>query len=91
MVLDRYDEEMQTLIFKNTFDSPEDGPTRQKRFEIVRTHDDAPDKLFFVHIDVPDIDNLPDQDERKDAKEAVNNQKLLPILFEIEKKRRKIG
>ena len=63
MVLDYFDEENDMLIFKNTYDDPQNG--RPKQFAIRRTDPNAPDELYFVHIEVEDMDNLPSQKERE--------------------------
>ena len=66
VVLDKFDEDNDTLIFKNTYDDPEND--QPKQFNIKRTDPNAPEELYFVHIEVKDIDNLPDQAERKALK-----------------------
>ena len=66
MVLDKFDRENDKLIFKNTYD--QEG--QPKKVEVDRTHTNAPKELFFVHIEVKDIDNLPDQQERTEIKRA---------------------
>ena len=63
MVLDTYDQEKDMFIFKNTYNDPTTGQT--KRFIIKRTHPNAPKELFFVHIEVRDLKNLPSQEQRK--------------------------
>ena len=50
MVLDTYDENRDVLIFKNTYNDPENG--LPKKYEIERTHPNAPKELYFVHIEV---------------------------------------
>ena len=62
MVLDTYDSERDVLIFKNTYDDPSVGLT--KNFEIERTEPNAPRELYFVQIEIQDMNNLPSQDER---------------------------
>ena len=57
MVLDKFDKENDLLIFKNTYDDPENG--QQEQIKIGRTDPNAPEVLYFVHIDVEDIENLP--------------------------------
>ena len=59
MVLDTFDEDNDTLIFKNTYDDPENG--QPKQFKVERTDPSAPDKLYFVHIQIKDMDKLPDR------------------------------
>ena len=56
MVLDTYDKQRDVLIFKNTYDDPEIG--QPKKYEIARTHPNAPKEFYFVHIEVRDMDNL---------------------------------
>ena len=63
MVLDIYDNQRDVLIFKNTYDDPENGLT--KKFEIQRTDPNAPTELYFVHIEVENMANLPSQKERR--------------------------
>ena len=63
MVLDTYDESRDVLIFKNTYDDEPSG--QPKKFEIERTHPNAPKEFYFVHIEVPDMDSLPSQAERE--------------------------
>ena len=64
MVLDNYDSDRDVLIFKNTYDNPENGqPTK---IEIERTHRNAPKELYFVHIETRDLDekvSLPSKDK----------------------------
>ena len=57
MVLDTFDEENNMLIFKNTYDDPVNG--QPKKFEIPHTNQNAPEELYFVHIEIKDIDSLP--------------------------------
>ena len=64
MVLDIYDEERDVLVFKNTIDDPTNG--LPKKYEIERTDPDAPRELYFVHIDVHDMANLPSHHKRCD-------------------------
>ena len=66
MVLDIFDRENDKLLFKNTYE--QEGQI--KRVEIERFHSNAPDKLYFVHVEIKDIDNLPDQEERIALKKA---------------------
>ena len=67
MVLDTFDQENNTFIFKNTFDH--EGKTKQVK--IKRTDSNLPKEFYFVHIQIKDMENLPDQDER----EALKKQK----------------
>ena len=50
MVLDRFDEENDMLIFKNTYDR--NGLSH--KFEISRTDLTAPEEFYFVHIEAKD-------------------------------------
>ena len=68
MVLDTYDQEKDLLIFKNTYDDKKNG--NPKRFTIKRTDRNAPKELFFVHIDVREMDKLPSQEQREEDKKA---------------------
>ena len=68
MVLDTYDKDQDLLIFKNTYDDPNGG--QPKKFKIKRTHPNAPEELFFVHIDVRNMNNLLSQESRRERKEA---------------------
>ena len=68
MVLDTYDPDQDSFIFKNTYDDESGG--QPKKFKIERTHPNAPEELYFVHIDIRDMDNLPSQKQRKANKEA---------------------
>ena len=68
MVLDKYDQGNDKLIFKNTYDDPENG--RPKQFEISRTDTNAPEKLYFVHIEIKEMDSLPSQEERSARKQC---------------------
>ena len=63
MVLDIYDNQRDVLIFKNTYDDPENN--RQKKFEIQRTDPNAPTEFYFVHIEVENMASLPSQKERR--------------------------
>ena len=63
MVLDIYDSERDVLIFKNTYDDPENN--QQKKFEMQRTDPNAPTEFYFVHIEVENMANLPSQKERR--------------------------
>ena len=63
MVLDYFDAQNDMLIFKNTYDDPQNG--QPKQFAIRRTDRNAPDELYFVHIEVEDMDNLLSQKERE--------------------------
>ena len=75
MVLDTYEPDKDLFIFKNTYNDEASG--QPKQFKIKRTDPNAPEELFFVHIDIRDMDNLPSQEQREANKEA-----------EIEKKKR---
>ena len=66
MVLDTYDQDRDVLIFKNTYDDPDNG--QPIKYEIARTHPNAPKELYFVHIEIGDMENLPSQEERERAK-----------------------
>ena len=57
MVLDTYDPDRDVLVFKNTYDDPANG--QPKKIEIERTDRNAPEELYFVHIEVRDMENLP--------------------------------
>ena len=57
MVLDIFDWESDMLIFKNTYDDEENGQSKQ--FETRRTSPNAPEELYFVHIEVKDMAGLP--------------------------------
>ena len=57
MVLDTYDQNQDLLIFKNTYDDESGG--QPKKFTISRTHPNAPEEFYFVHIEIKDMDNLP--------------------------------
>ena len=70
MVLDTIDEDM--LIFKNTYD--QDGQSKQ--IKVSRHDSNAPEELYFVHIEIKDMTNLPNQEERE------------RVLEELKKKRR---
>ena len=59
MVLDTIDEENNVFTFKNTYDDPENGQSQQVK--VRRTDPNAPEELYFVHIEVKDINNLPGQ------------------------------
>ena len=63
MVLDTYDKVTDMLIFKNTYDDPENG--QPKQFEIARTDPNAPEELYFVHIEVKDINNPATKKEKQ--------------------------
>ena len=68
MVLDTYDPDRDVLVFKNTYDEPASG--QPKKIEIERTDRNAPEELYFVHIEVPDTNNLPSQADRQANKTA---------------------
>ena len=63
MVLDTFDANNDMLIFKNTYDDPVCG--QPKQFKIRRCDRNAPKELYFVHIEIKDIDSLPGQEERE--------------------------
>ena len=54
MVLDTFDPESDMLIFKNTYD--QEG--QEKKIQVSRSDPNAPEELFFVHIEIKDIDSL---------------------------------
>ena len=87
MVLDIFDKENDKLIFKNTYD--QEG--QPKKVEVGRTHPNAPEDFYFVHIEVKDIDNLPGQEERRAKMEAKIEERKAKIeaLRETEEKKRK--
>ena len=66
MILDTFDKNEDLLIFKNTYDDPANG--QPKKFEILRTDQNAPEELYFVHIEIKDMDALPSQEEREAQK-----------------------
>ena len=66
MVLDTFDTTREVFIFKNTYDDPENGQPR--RIEIHRTDQNAPEELYFVHIEIRDMAKLPSQSKRRKAK-----------------------
>ena len=63
MVLDSYDDVRDVLIFKNTSDDPQNN--QPKQLKISRTQQNAPKELYFVHIEIRDMANLPTQEQRK--------------------------
>ena len=63
MVLDTYEPTDDMFIFKNTYNDESNG--QPKQFKIKRTDPNAPKELFFVHIEVKDMANLPSQKQRK--------------------------
>ena len=71
MVLDTYDKDRDVLIFKNTHNDPVNG--QPKKFEIERTDQNAPTELYFVHIKILDMENLPSQTERDSGKKEEKN------------------
>ena len=73
MVLDTYDKDQDLLIFNNTYDDPSGG--QPKKFKIKRTHQNAPEELYFVHIEIRDMNSLPSQEQREADKEAEMKQK----------------
>ena len=62
MVLDNFDRNRNVFVFKNTYDDPSYG--QPKKFEIKRTDPNAPKNLYFVHIEIKDMNNLPSQSGR---------------------------
>ena len=68
MVLDTYDKDQDMFIFKNTYNDPTAG--QPKKFKIKRTHPNAPEELYFVHIEIRDMENLPSQLQRQFYKAA---------------------
>ena len=60
MVLDIFYPDNDELIFKNTYDHQ----GQPKQFKISRTDQNAPEELYFVHMEIKDMHNLPDQEER---------------------------
>ena len=73
MVLDTINLDQDLLIFKNTYDDESGG--QPKQFKISRTDPNAPKELYFVHIEVQDMDNLPSQEQRNADKEAERKEK----------------
>ena len=71
MVLDTLDASSDMLIFKNTYHDPASGVPKQ--LEIKCTDPKAPKELYFIHIEVKDLDNLPFPIERKALKMAARN------------------
>ena len=61
MVLDIFDADNDTWIFKNTYDR-EGQP---KQVQLSRYDQNAPEDLYFVHIEIKDMDKLPGQEERE--------------------------
>ena len=68
MILDKFDKDKDMLIFKNAYDESENG--QPKKFEIQRTDPTAPEELYFVHIEIRDMKNLPSQKRRKANKQT---------------------
>ena len=68
--IDIYDEQNDMLIFKNTYDDPENGLSKQ--IEIARTDPNAPEELYFVHIQIKDMDSLPDVEPVEEPVESEN-------------------
>ena len=66
MVLDTFDENRNTLIFKNTSNDASSG--HPKKIEMCRDDPNAPRELYFVHIDIRDMSSLPNQELRKQMK-----------------------
>ena len=73
MVLDTYDQENDILIFKNTYDDPESG--KSKQFKVRRTDPNAPEELYFVHIEIKNMFFLPGQKMRHAIKWATRKAK----------------
>ena len=88
MVLDRFDKDNDMLIFKNTYDDPESG--QPKQFKIERTDPNAPEELYFVHIEVKDIHNLPGQKKREAKKELLSWNSRRSKHFWYDNKKKKI-
>ena len=58
MVLDTFEKNNDLLIFKNTFNDPDNG--QPKQFKIQRTDPNAPEEFYFVHIQTKDTESLVD-------------------------------
>lgn len=80
MVLDTYDKDNDVLIFKNTYDDPENGQTKQ--IKVRRTDPNTPEELYFVHLQIKDMDNLPGQKERAAIKKSEKKRQWKPV-FEV--------
>ena len=78
MVLDHYDPDGDLFVFKNTYDDPAGG--QPKHFEVGRTAQNAPDELYFVHIEVRDLENLPSQQQRAETKKKLFEEKFGDLL-----------
>ena len=92
MVLDTFDKENDMLIFKNTYDDPENGQSEQ--FRIRRTDPKAPEELYFVHIEIKNMFLLPGQRIRHTLRMSYyiyNQIKSHIIEYVIEKILHKIG
>ena len=89
MVLDTYDPQHDSLIFKNTFDSEETGQSKQ--VEVKRTDPNAPKDLFFVHIDARDMSALPSREARSKLKKHERKvaQEMLDKIEQTETQRGK--
>ena len=75
MVLDTYEPDEDMFIFKNTYNDESNG--QPKQFKIERTDPNAPEELFFVHIDIRDMKKLPSQKRRTEDKyEKIRYKKL---------------
>ena len=74
MVLDHYDQDRDVLVFKNTYDDPVNG--QPMNFEVGRTSANAPEELYFVHIEVRDLENLPSQQQRAEMKKKLFEDKF---------------
>ena len=80
MVLDQFDSDRNMLIFKNTYDSPENG--QPKRYEIEVDDPNAPEEFYFVHIgfknlskETPDADIT---DDKSNDSYSTNNYEIEP-------------
>ena len=71
MVLDKFYDEHDMLIFKNTYSDQENGLTKQ--FKIKRTDPNSPEELYFVHIEIKDMDTLPDKSSDSDDESSTNS------------------
>ena len=89
MVLDTYDINRDVLIFKNTYDDPNNGLT--KKYEIERTDPNAPKELYFVHIEIKDMQNLPSQSEREANKNEEINKRQKKYESAMKRDRKRSG
>ena len=60
MVLETYDIDRDMLIFKKTYDDPDNGQT--KMLEIERNDPNAPKEFYFVHLAVENTESEMDVD-----------------------------